>query len=161
MEYHSFWFAKKKLNFESLKFFNSKVTFFRSMLNSKPRTDIFSLKKVKFLNRTVRIALQNQNGPCSLLALFNLLILRNDIQVSNDHGSISLDTVVSILADFLLSKNSTSPSAQMQNHSENQNMQRLLEDCISILPSLKDGLGNFFEKILMELCFWSWFLNFI
>jgi len=106
------------------------------------QSEVFSLKKIKFLNRTLKIALQNQNGPCSLLAIFNLLILRGDIKISMDNGSITLDTIVSILADFLLSRNSTSPSTTNQHHKENQNLNQLLQDCISILPSLRFGLGK-------------------
>lgn len=31
--------------------------------------NLYELKKIKFLNRTVPIILQNKNGPCPLLAI--------------------------------------------------------------------------------------------
>ena len=36
----------------------------------------YRLKVVTFFNREVPIVLQNQNGPCPLLAIANILLLR-------------------------------------------------------------------------------------
>ena len=41
----------------------------------------YRLKHVDFLGRTVPVVLQNQNGPCPLLAVANVLLLRNQIHL--------------------------------------------------------------------------------
>ena len=49
----------------------------------------YTVKTILFMKRRVPIMMQNQNGPCPLLALANILLLRNQIQLSPDAPSIS------------------------------------------------------------------------
>ena len=39
------------------------------------------IKRINFLGRTVPILCQNQNGPCPLLAICNVLLLRGHINI--------------------------------------------------------------------------------
>ena len=52
----------------------------------------FTLKPITFLNRRVSILLQNENGPCPLLAICNVLvrISRNPLATSCRHHHCSL-----------------------------------------------------------------------
>lgn len=49
----------------------------------------YTVKTITFMKRRVPIMMQNQNGPCPLLALANILLLRNQIQLSPDAPSIT------------------------------------------------------------------------
>lgn len=40
---------------------------------------VYKVKTISFLRREVPIVMQNENGPCPLLALANVLLLRNQI----------------------------------------------------------------------------------
>lgn len=42
---------------------------------------VYSLKHIKFFQRDVPIVCQNENGPCPLLAIVNILSLRNQIKL--------------------------------------------------------------------------------
>ncbi len=48
---------------------------------------VYSLKRIKFFSRDVAIVCQNENGPCPLLAIVNVLSLRNQIKLPSlaDH----------------------------------------------------------------------------
>lgn len=41
----------------------------------------YKLKAIRFFGREVPVVLQNDNGPCPLLAIANILLLRNQIQL--------------------------------------------------------------------------------
>ena len=60
--------------------------------------DTYKLKTIQFFGRRVPIVTQNENGPCPLLALANVLLLRNQIQLSPDAPDVSQ---VSLFRSFL------------------------------------------------------------
>ena len=51
--------------------------------------DSYKLKTIQFFGRRVPIVTQNENGPCPLLALANVLLLRNQIQLSPNAPNVS------------------------------------------------------------------------
>ena len=44
---------------------------------------LYRAKRIRPLGRIVHVCTQNENGPCPLLALANVLLLRNAIQMRN------------------------------------------------------------------------------
>lgn len=50
---------------------------------------VYKLKRIDFFGRSVPIALQNENGPCPLLAIANVLLLRKQIQLPEHAPDIS------------------------------------------------------------------------
>ena len=55
---------------------------------------IFYLKSIKFLNFPYKIISQFNNGPCPLIAIFNVLILQNKILLTNNE--ISLEEILKL-----------------------------------------------------------------
>jgi len=49
----------------------------------------YKVKTIDFMNRRVPIMMQNENGPCPLLALANVLLLRNRITLSSSTNSVT------------------------------------------------------------------------
>mmetsp|Transcript_11697 Transcript_11697/g.15175 ORF Transcript_11697/g.15175 Transcript_11697/m.15175 type:complete len:278 (+) Transcript_11697:143-976(+) len=94
------------------------------------------LKKVKFFNREVSICLQNENGPCPLLALANVLILRGSIEIHPDRSEINSSHLIQLIAGHLLESNP--PLTEDNELSRNQ--QKTLADIIDVLPTLQVGL---------------------
>ncbi|KAL8280292.1 hypothetical protein RQP46_007209 [Phenoliferia psychrophenolica] len=81
---------------------------------------------------TIRIITQNRNGPCSLIALCNILILRGDILITPPHRpSVSYSYLSSLFADYLLRvlpSSSSSPDTD-------------LSAALEILPTTRYGLS--------------------
>lgn len=91
----------------------------------------FRLKKISFFHREVMIICQNENGPCPLIGIANVLLLRGDMSFSSDWSSISLDNLVEqvanqVFAFFEKSSHRLSP----------ENMTAIL----NVLPNLAEGL---------------------
>ncbi|KAK4703028.1 ubiquitin carboxyl-terminal hydrolase MINDY-1/2, partial [Phenoliferia sp. Uapishka_3] len=81
---------------------------------------------------TIRIITQNRNGPCSLIALCNILILRGDILITPPHRpSVSYSYLSSLFADYLLR---SSPTAGGNADSD-------LVAALEILPTTRYGLN--------------------
>eukprot|EP00301_Raphidiophrys_heterophryoidea_P005159 c12196_g3_i2.p1 GENE.c12196_g3_i2~~c12196_g3_i2.p1 ORF type:complete len:204 (-),score=51.82 c12196_g3_i2:94-705(-) len=92
----------------------------------------YLVKKITFQGKTVPIVLQNKNGPCPLIAICNVLLLRGKVTLSRDIGSVNLRTLYSLLTDVIFAPNSNNlPCA---------NTLRNLDDAMELLPLLSRGL---------------------
>ena len=65
----------------------------------------FFTKDVEYNGVTRSILIQNDNGPCALLALANYLILSGLLTLSNDTGIVDSDTIVASISDYITVKN--------------------------------------------------------
>ena len=50
---------------------------------------VYKLKRIDFFGRKVPIALQNENGPCPLLAIANILLLKKQIELPEHTPDVS------------------------------------------------------------------------
>lgn len=89
----------------------------------------YRLKRVVFRGRELKILLQNENGPCPLLAISNVLILSGRLQISSDYAEISTESLIQLVANKLLETNSTTEAAVVR-----------VQSVINILPLLQFGL---------------------
>ncbi|KAK2664695.1 hypothetical protein Ddye_003269 [Dipteronia dyeriana] len=96
-------------------------------------------KTIQFLGRTTPIILQNDNGPCPLLAICNVLLLRNNLNLSPDIGEVSQEKLLSLVAERLIDSNS---NVNMQNKDAGyvENQQQNISDAIDLLPRLATGI---------------------
>lgn len=96
-------------------------------------------KTIQFLGRTTPIVLQNDNGPCPLLAICNVLLLRNNLNLSPDIGEVSQEKLLSLVAERLIDSNS---NVNMQNKDAGyvENQQQNIADAIDLLPRLATGI---------------------
>ncbi|XP_048319865.1 uncharacterized protein LOC107405823 isoform X4 [Ziziphus jujuba] len=94
-------------------------------------------KVIEFLGRTTPIVLQNDNGPCPLLAICNVLLLRNNLNLSPDISEVSQEKLLSLVADRLIDSNSN-----INNKDEGyvENQQQNIADAIDLLPRLATGI---------------------
>ncbi|KAJ9098573.1 hypothetical protein QFC20_005916 [Naganishia adeliensis] len=86
--------------------------------------------RVGGFRRTVKVLTQNANGPCSLLALANVLILRGSIHISSKTDKISYSALSTLIADFLVTR------PQLEN-----SRGLTLEAALNILPTTVQGLN--------------------
>ncbi|KAJ7519998.1 hypothetical protein O6H91_20G062700 [Diphasiastrum complanatum] len=100
-------------------------------------TVVYKIKPVQFLGRPVPIILQNDNGPCPLLAICNVLLLRNNLSINPDIGEISLQNLLSHIAERLLDANS---NVENKDDEYVRNQQQNISDAITLLPRLATGI---------------------
>ncbi|VVB07686.1 unnamed protein product [Arabis nemorensis] len=66
---------------------------------------MYKTKSIQFLGRTTPIILQNENGPCPLLAICNVLLLRNNLNLNPDCYEVSQERLLSLVVDRLIDSN--------------------------------------------------------
>ncbi|KAG6550269.1 hypothetical protein Mapa_008229 [Marchantia paleacea] len=98
---------------------------------------VYKMKVVNTLGRSVPIILQNDNGPCPLLAVSNVLLLRNNVTLNLDMSEISQRELMSLVAEWLLDANS---NVQNKDDEYVKNQQQNIEDAIQLLPRLATGI---------------------
>lgn len=76
------------------------------------------------------ILLQNENGPCPLLAIANILLLCGYLKIPNS-SSVDYYTILHLIQERVLETNGQSEDVQMQ---------KGIQDVMDILPSLTVGL---------------------
>jgi ubiquitin carboxyl-terminal hydrolase MINDY-1/2 len=98
-------------------------------------SDGFRLKQVLFNGQPYSILLQNKNGPCPLLAVINVLVLRRRVSFHPDIRYVSLSDITSQLGNAIFDMNSLSvdPSIAIQ-----QTMQ--FNSVMELIPVLERGL---------------------
>lgn len=99
----------------------------------------YLVKSISFLGRSTRIVTQNMNGPCPLLSLINVLLLKNAISLpSFEEETIREETLLSLVAQYLLDANDRSD--QGSGGAVDQNLRQNISDAMSLLPKLREGL---------------------
>ena len=86
-------------------------------------------------NNRIAIITQNENGPCPLIAIMNVLLLKGDLRLPPIMDVITADQLMEFLGDCILSNMPSNLSNGAQLNYE-QNMM----DAIAILPKLQTGL---------------------
>ncbi|KAG8486743.1 hypothetical protein CXB51_020243 [Gossypium anomalum] len=94
-------------------------------------------KPIQFLGRTTPIILQNDNGPCPLLAICNILLLRNNLSLSADIAEVSQEKLLSLVAERLIDSNS---NVNNKDAGYVENQQQNIADAIDLLPRLATGI---------------------
>ncbi|KAI3692059.1 hypothetical protein L6452_31868 [Arctium lappa] len=95
------------------------------------------MKIIQFLGRTTPIILQNDNGPCPLLAICNILLLRNNLSLSSDVAEVSQEKLLSLVAERLIDSNS---NVDNKDAGYVENQQQNIADAIDLLPRLATGI---------------------
>ncbi|XP_057449406.1 uncharacterized protein LOC130740742 isoform X2 [Lotus japonicus] len=93
---------------------------------------VFKTKTVQFLGRRTPIVLQEHNGPCGLIAICNVLLLRNEIHLSLGTSEVSQKTLLSLVAGRLIDSNS--------NRDDDVNQQQNLAGAFDVLNKLATGI---------------------
>lgn len=98
---------------------------------------LYKTKVVQFLGRSIPIILQNDNGPCPLIAISNVLLLRNNLNLSLETTEIPLQKLLSLVAERLIDSNS---NVEDKDAGYVKNQQQNIADAIDMLPRLATGI---------------------
>ncbi|XAR70359.1 hypothetical protein NMG60_11027189 [Bertholletia excelsa] len=102
-----------------------------------PKEMVHKTKVIQFLGRTTPIILQNDNGPCPLLAICNVLLLKNNLNLSPDVAEVSQEKLLSLVAERLIDSNS---NVDNKDAGYVENQQQNIADAIDLLPQLATGI---------------------
>ena len=69
--------------------------------SSQPQQSVYHIKWVCFLGQKVATITQNENGPCPLLAIVNVLLLRTKIKMPTGVEVISAEKLMEYLTDCI------------------------------------------------------------
>jgi len=72
--------------------------------SSIKNSDSYDIKWIEFNKQSVPIILQNENGPCPLISICNVLLLRNDLNLMNFNEKISSQQLIDQLGSTLFNK---------------------------------------------------------
>ncbi|KAF4036849.1 MINDY deubiquitinase [Phytophthora infestans] len=102
--------------------------------------EAYAVKQTQFLGKPVRYVCQNANGPCPLLAIANVLLLRGQLSlegIAEPPGFVSSQDLMQLVHRRLLDTN-----PPLSNASELQRLtqEETLKDVTELLPSLFVGL---------------------
>ncbi|PIN02581.1 hypothetical protein CDL12_24904 [Handroanthus impetiginosus] len=98
---------------------------------------VHKTKVIQFLGRTTPIILQNDNGPCPLLAICNVLSLKNSLNLSPDIPEVSQEKLLSLVAERLIDSNI---NVDNKDAGYVENQQQNISDAIDLLPRLATGI---------------------
>nr|GEU95095.1 ubiquitin carboxyl-terminal hydrolase MINDY-1 [Tanacetum cinerariifolium] len=105
---------------------------------NSPEKRSHKTKLIQFFGRNIPIILQNDNGPCPLLAICNVLLLRNQLTLSSDWVEVSQEKLLSLVAERLIDANS---NVNNKDAGYVENQQQIIGDAIDLLPRLTTGIN--------------------
>eukprot|EP00798_Chlamydomonas_sp_ICE-L_P018644 gene18644-25159_t len=100
----------------------------------------YKIKRLEFLGREVPIFCQNQNGPCPLLAVANILSLSNRLPagtVSPGATSFSTSRLTSVVAETILDSNARDLTSETELAA---NLRQNIADCLEVLGRMSTGV---------------------
>eukprot|EP00127_Corallochytrium_limacisporum_P006414 Clim_evm4s227 gene=Clim_evmTU4s227 len=98
--------------------------------------DVYVLKSITHRKNTVKILLQNQNGPCPLIALCNALCLRGKMKLNPENELVTFETIANMMSEFIINAQPPPEASDDLKASFDHNK----NDAISLLPQMQDGL---------------------
>ncbi|XP_038053142.1 ubiquitin carboxyl-terminal hydrolase MINDY-2-like [Patiria miniata] len=102
---------------------------------SQPAEQAYHVKWIKWRGNNMPIITQNENGPCPLIAIINVLLLRGTVHIPQMVEMVSASQLVGYLGDCLLNRNLENASEGVQ-----RNYEQNIHDAMEIITKLSTGL---------------------
>lgn len=100
-----------------------------------PSNTFYYVKWISWKGEKTPVITQSENGPCPLIAIMNILFLRWKVKIPPKTEVISVEQLMILLGDCVLSTKPKESSEGLQlNFDQNMN------DAMSVLPKLSTGL---------------------
>lgn len=100
-----------------------------------PNEMLHHIKQIEFKDKKVGIVTQNENGPCPLVAILNVLLLRWEIELPPPSEIVSAAKLMEYIGHVMLESVPKDISGEVRLNYE-QNM----HDAMAVLPKLQTGL---------------------
>lgn len=107
-----------------------------AMVTEEPKEDsIYHVKWIRFKGQKYPTVTQNVNGPCPLLSIVNILLLRGKVTLPEGCEVISSEQLMQRVGDTLLNSLPSNLSS-----ADRLNLEQNVSDAMTILPKLQTGL---------------------
>lgn len=103
-----------------------------SAQDTSSSTDTFPVRRATFNGFDVSYLLQGANGPCPLLAICNVLLLRGIITLPSNLETVTFGFLVDQLANIMIDKNNTADA--------DETLRSTLDRSVGLLGGLNKGL---------------------
>uniref|UniRef100_A0A8D0E849 Ubiquitin carboxyl-terminal hydrolase n=1 Tax=Salvator merianae TaxID=96440 RepID=A0A8D0E849_SALMN len=97
--------------------------------------EFYCVKWISWKGERTPIIMQNENGPCPLLAIMNILFLQWKVKLPVQKEVITSDELMAHLGDCILSMKPQKETEALQ-----LNFQQNVNDAMTVLPKLSTGL---------------------
>uniref|UniRef100_A0A0N5AT07 Ubiquitin carboxyl-terminal hydrolase n=1 Tax=Syphacia muris TaxID=451379 RepID=A0A0N5AT07_9BILA len=107
-------------------------------VNSNERTldtTFYQVKWINFHGILYAIITQNENGPCPLLAIINVLLLRGQISLENNVTRVSEQHLLELVGDCILKL-----KPKDLEESNQRNYEQIIDDVLQLVQTLPKGL---------------------
>ena len=98
-------------------------------------SQVYSVKWITYNGKTVPIILQNENGPCPLIAIANILFLKQIIQLNSNTDYITSLNLIDYLGDALIRS-----KPECLTPDDEMNFNQNFNDALNLLHKLEFGL---------------------
>nr|XP_039261693.1 ubiquitin carboxyl-terminal hydrolase MINDY-2-like [Styela clava] len=96
---------------------------------------LYHVKWISWRNERTPIVTQNENGPCPLLAIFNVLLLSRKVTLGSDVEIMTSNQITAHVADVIWENMPRElPDEERLNYEQN------VSDAMSVFPNLQTGL---------------------
>ncbi|RUS90629.1 hypothetical protein EGW08_001626 [Elysia chlorotica] len=103
--------------------------------NSKEMESVYYIKWITFDGSSVPIITQNENGPCPLLALVNVLLLKGKVKLAPMLEMITSEQLMTYLGECILENTPKDlPETTQANYEQN------MQDAMGVMHKLQTGL---------------------
>lgn len=98
---------------------------------------VYHIKWVNFKNQKVPIITQNENGPCPLLAIMNVLLLKKKVTLTQSVEFITANQVMAHLGNCVLEN---VPKEEASAGPARLNFEQNMQDAMAVMHKLQTGL---------------------
>uniref|UniRef100_UPI00398ED0B5 ubiquitin carboxyl-terminal hydrolase MINDY-1-like n=1 Tax=Pristiophorus japonicus TaxID=55135 RepID=UPI00398ED0B5 len=106
-----------------------------SVPRSDPGETFYYVKWISWKGEKTPLITQSENGPCPLIAIMNILLLRWKVKLPPKTEVISVEQLMTLLGDCVLSTKPKESTEGLQ-----LNFEQNMNDAMAVLPKLSTGL---------------------
>ncbi|XP_060072449.1 ubiquitin carboxyl-terminal hydrolase MINDY-1-like [Ylistrum balloti] len=99
--------------------------------------NVYHVKWIAYKNKEIPTITQNENGPCPLIAVMNVLLLKGQVQLSPNTEVITPDQLMTYIGNCILEN---APKTQDTSEAVQLNYQQNMHDAMAVIHKLQTGL---------------------
>ncbi|XP_033752307.1 ubiquitin carboxyl-terminal hydrolase MINDY-2-like isoform X2 [Pecten maximus] len=99
--------------------------------------NVYHVKWIAYKNKEIPTITQNENGPCPLIAVMNVLLLKGQVHLSPNTEVITPDQLMTYIGNCILEN---APKTQDTSEAVQLNYQQNMHDAMAVIHKLQTGL---------------------
>lgn len=99
--------------------------------------NVYHVKWIAYKNKEIPTITQNENGPCPLIAVMNVLLLKGQVHLSQNTELITPDQLMTYIGNCILEN---APKPQDTTEAVQLNYEQNMHDAMAVIHKLQTGL---------------------